>query len=150
MLLDAYAPGLTNNIQRLCWQRGYIVVTHGGGASMIVQTNDTGLHKDVRANFNDLQTCDPVLANWHGTWYPGHVLEVRDDDVIVYWAEAQHQLRTYTTSGDITRNSGGVPMEPKLTQIKNGEICSSAKAERHWSAMQGNCSRDGGSVSSVF
>ena len=44
MLLDAYAPGLTNNVQRLCWKRGYIVVTHGGGASMICQTNDTALH----------------------------------------------------------------------------------------------------------
>ena len=26
-------------------------------------------------------------------------------------------------------------MDPKLTQIKNGGICSSAKAERHWPAM---------------
>ena len=56
MLLDAYAPGLTNNVQRLCWKRGYIVVTHGGGASMICQTDDTALHKDVRAEFLDLQT----------------------------------------------------------------------------------------------
>ena len=50
---------------------------------MVVPTNDTGLHKDVRANFIDLQTGDPVHTNWHGTRYPGHVLEVRDDDVIV-------------------------------------------------------------------
>ena len=48
ILLDAYAPGLTTNVQRLCWSKGYIVVTHGGGASMICQTNDTALHKDVR------------------------------------------------------------------------------------------------------
>ena len=89
----------------------------------------------VAARTKPLVPGDPVHANWHGTWYPGHVLEVRDDDVIVYWAEAQHQLRTYTTTGDITRNSGGVPMDPKLTQIKNGEICSSAKADRHWPAM---------------
>ena len=56
MLLDAYAPGLTNNVQRLCWSKGYIVVTHGGGASMICQTNDVGLHKDVRSDFIELQT----------------------------------------------------------------------------------------------
>ena len=56
ILLDAYAPGLTNNVQRLCWQRGYIVVTHGGGASMITLTNDTALHKYVRHNFIDLQS----------------------------------------------------------------------------------------------
>ena len=31
MLMDAYAPGLTDNVQRLCWRRGYICITHGGG-----------------------------------------------------------------------------------------------------------------------
>ena len=56
IMLDAYAPGLTDNVQRLCWKRGYIVVTHGGGASMICQTNDVGLHKDVRADFIAKQT----------------------------------------------------------------------------------------------
>ena len=56
ILLDAYAPGLTNNVQRLCWSRGYIVVTHGGGASMILQTNDVLLHKEVRKQFIELQT----------------------------------------------------------------------------------------------
>ena len=35
VFLDAYAPGLTNNIQRLCWSRGYVEITHGGGASMV-------------------------------------------------------------------------------------------------------------------
>ena len=56
MLLDAYAPGLTNNVQRLCWNKGYIVVTHGGGTSMMLQTNDVCLHKDVRSDFIDMQT----------------------------------------------------------------------------------------------
>ena len=56
MFLDAYAPGLTDNIQRLCWTRGYILVTHGGGASMVCQTNDTDLHKWIRKRFIELQT----------------------------------------------------------------------------------------------
>ena len=51
-----YAPGLTNNVQQLCWKRAYIVVTHGGGASMITLINDTALHKYVRQNFIDLQS----------------------------------------------------------------------------------------------
>ena len=55
-LLDAYAPGLTDNVQRLCWSRGYICVTHGGGASMILQTNDTDHHLHVRKRFIELQT----------------------------------------------------------------------------------------------
>ena len=55
-LLDAYAPGLTDNVQRLCWSRGYICVTNGGGASMILQTNDTDHHLHVRKRFIELQT----------------------------------------------------------------------------------------------
>ena len=55
-MLDAYAPGLTDNVQRLCWSRGYICLTHGGGASMVAQTNDTDHHKPVRQRFSDLQT----------------------------------------------------------------------------------------------
>ena len=55
-LLDAYAPGLTDNVQRLMWSRGYISITHGGGASMILQTNDTDHHEHVRKMFIDLQT----------------------------------------------------------------------------------------------
>ena len=54
-MLDAYAPGLTNNVQRLCWLRGYIVITHGGGASMVCQTNDTDYHLHVRKRFIELQ-----------------------------------------------------------------------------------------------
>ena len=55
-LLDAYAPGLTDNVQRLCWSRGYICLTHGGGASMVAQTNDTDHHLHVRKRFIEMQT----------------------------------------------------------------------------------------------
>ena len=55
ILLDAYAPGLTDNVQRLCWRRGYINITHGGGASMILQTNDTDHHEHVRKRYIELE-----------------------------------------------------------------------------------------------
>ena len=54
--LDAYAPGLTDNVQRLCWTKGYIEITHGGGASAVAQTNDTDHHQWVRKRFIELQT----------------------------------------------------------------------------------------------
>ena len=56
LALDAYAPGLTDNVQRLCWSRGYICITHGGGASSVAQTNDTDHHLYVRKRFIELQT----------------------------------------------------------------------------------------------
>ena len=55
-LLDAYAPGLTDNVQRLRWSRGYVCITHGGGASMVAQTNDTDHHAHVRKRFIELQS----------------------------------------------------------------------------------------------
>ena len=56
IFLDAYAPGLTDNVQRCCWNRGYIEITHGGGASMVCQTNDTDHHLHVRRKFIELQS----------------------------------------------------------------------------------------------
>ena len=55
-LLDAYAPGLTDNVQRLCWSKGYVEITHGGGASLVAQTNDTDHHLWVRKRFIEIQT----------------------------------------------------------------------------------------------
>ena len=56
LFLDAYAPGLTDNVQRCCWARGCVEVTHGGGASSMAQTNDTHHHLRVRRRFIQLQT----------------------------------------------------------------------------------------------
>ena len=55
-MLDAYAPGLTDNVQRWGWLNGYIVFTHGGGASMVAHTNDTDLHQWTRKRFIEKQT----------------------------------------------------------------------------------------------
>ena len=52
---DAYAPGLTNNIQSQCWLKGYQSFTHGGGATAVTQTNDTEVHKPARKMFCELQ-----------------------------------------------------------------------------------------------
>ena len=56
MLLDAYAPGLTDNVQRFCWSRMCVVKTHGGGASMVAQTNDTNHHQEVRKRYTDIES----------------------------------------------------------------------------------------------
>ena len=53
--LDAYAPGLTDNVQRACWLKGKVLLTHGGGASSVGQTNDTDLHLWTRKRFIELQ-----------------------------------------------------------------------------------------------
>ena len=56
LFLDAYAPGRTDNVQRLAWSRGRILMTHGGGTSPVGQTNDTDLHCPVRKSFIEKQS----------------------------------------------------------------------------------------------
>ena len=59
--MNVHAPGFTDNVQRLCWLRGYICLTHGGGVSMIFQTNDIDHHEHVRRRFIELQTQRLIL-----------------------------------------------------------------------------------------
>ena len=55
-MLDAYGPGLTRNVQNKAWEMGYVCITHGGGASQVLQTNDTDLHKPVRESYTELES----------------------------------------------------------------------------------------------
>jgi len=80
---DAYAPGLTNNIPMQCWNKGYQSFTHGGGASMVTQTNDTGLHKPLRSELSSLQE-ELVLSKTLNAG--GGLKEVTDEENILLLA----------------------------------------------------------------
>ena len=41
LLVDAFAPQMTEAVRRCAWHRGYILCIHGGGATSVCQTNDT-------------------------------------------------------------------------------------------------------------
>jgi hypothetical protein len=38
MFADDFAAHKTDNVRRLCWERGYVLVVHAGGATPVVQT----------------------------------------------------------------------------------------------------------------
>ena len=48
LLCDAFAAHMGSNVRRLAWQRGYIVILHGGGTTGVTQVNDTDLHQHLR------------------------------------------------------------------------------------------------------
>ena len=48
LLADDYAAHATENVEALCWSRGYILLIHGGGATPVSQTPDTDLNEHVR------------------------------------------------------------------------------------------------------
>ena len=47
-MADDLASHKNDNVRRLCWQRGYVLIVHGGGATRVAQTPDTDLNQHVR------------------------------------------------------------------------------------------------------
>ena len=59
MVADAMAAHLSENVQRLCWSRGYVMICHGGGATPVAQTPDTALNQHIRRNHTEKEV--PLL-----------------------------------------------------------------------------------------
>ena len=49
---------MSDNVRRLAWMRGYIVIIHGGGATGITQTNDTDLHQHQRRLYTEKEMAE--------------------------------------------------------------------------------------------
>ncbi|MCP4241726.1 MAG: hypothetical protein GY772_14295 [bacterium] len=61
LLCDAYAAQTTAAVRRAAWQRGYVVITHGGGQTPVTQTNDTDLHARLKHSYLELEA-DEMIA----------------------------------------------------------------------------------------
>ena len=47
LFLDAYAPHMTDEVALAAWERGYIVVYHGGVSTGTCQVNDPDCHAEL-------------------------------------------------------------------------------------------------------
>ena len=121
LALDAYAPGLTDNVQRLCWSRGYICITHGGGASMVAQTNDTDHHLYVRKRFIELQTALMVRkARRSG----GGMVDLTEEENIDIMIEVMSDLRLHLQASKGYKYTGTTVA---LDGSEDNMICREAK-----------------------
>ena len=50
-MADDHRPHLHESVFKLCWQRGYVFIAHGGGVTPIVQTVDTDLNQAVKRKY---------------------------------------------------------------------------------------------------
>ena len=57
-VLDDYAVHLMPEVRKALFQRGYILVIMGGGITGFIQSNDTHLHRKLKANYCDLLQAD--------------------------------------------------------------------------------------------
>ena len=79
LLLDAYAPQMTDNVRRLCWSKGYVVLIHGGGSTGVMQPNDTDLHQHLRREYIDKETSYMVMQS---RIEPGRTIVPRPENCI--------------------------------------------------------------------
>jgi hypothetical protein len=56
LLADDYSAHKTANVEAFCWSRGYVLLTHGGGASSVAQTPDTDLNQHVRLDYGNKES----------------------------------------------------------------------------------------------
>jgi len=48
IMADDHSPHLSPHVARLCWQRVYLFIPHGGGVTPVVQTVETDLNQHVK------------------------------------------------------------------------------------------------------
>jgi hypothetical protein len=60
LLVDAFAPQMTEAVRRCAWLRGYVLCVHGGGATSVCQANDTDLHAPLKKAYIELEMADAV------------------------------------------------------------------------------------------
>ena len=58
LLLDSYSAHFDESIQRLCWDRGYILLFHYGHTTGVTQVNDTDLHGPFKRIYLDFEAQD--------------------------------------------------------------------------------------------
>ena len=66
---DDFSAHKTDNVFRLAWRRGYILLIHGGGATPVAQTPDTDLNQHVRREYTTVES--------------GHILQEMRNGVVV-------------------------------------------------------------------
>ena len=108
MYLDAYAAHLTVEVKDLAFERGFIVVYHGGGSTGVCQVNDTDLHAAFEREYQDAEMVSFVEQNLVD---PGNIGRTRQqvvDDVVAVWRGLDHGegVRGHKRTGLSTHLSG--------------------------------------------
>ena len=58
IIADCFSAHLSDQVFNLCWSRGYVLITLGGGITPVVQTCDTDLNQHVKRKYMELETAE--------------------------------------------------------------------------------------------
>ena len=90
LYLDAFAAHLTQRIRDLAFERGYVVLYHGGGTTGVCQVNDTDLHAAFEREYMDAE-CQSFFEQ--NLLDPGNIGRTRQqiiDDAVAVWRGLDH------------------------------------------------------------
>ena len=90
LYLDAYAAHLTERVRDLAFERGFVLLYHGGGTTGVTQVNDTDLHAAFEREYLDAET---QAFFWQSQADPGNISRTRQqiiDDVCAVWRGLDH------------------------------------------------------------
>ena len=90
LYLDAFSAHLTQRVRDLAFERGFVVVYHGGGATGVCQVNDTDLHAAFELRYIDAESASFFEQNMAD---PGNIGRTRQqviDDAVAVWRGLDH------------------------------------------------------------
>ena len=69
-MADDFGPHKTANVFRLCWQHGYVMIAHGGGATPVAQTPDTDLNQHIKREYTGRESAVMIQEMQKGVSVP--------------------------------------------------------------------------------
>ena len=101
---------MSDNVRWLAWMRGYILITHGGGATGITQTKDIDLHQHQRRLYIEKEMAEVLrLARINPGKMPSAMVESRIDWMAAVWgnrALRDQARRGYQYTGETNALDG--------------------------------------------
>jgi hypothetical protein len=102
ILADDYAPHKCDNVRRLCWSRGYVLVAHGGGVTPVVQTPDTDLNQHVRREYTAKESAELIHQMSQGICVP----RAKEEASIDMMAEVLSNLTLHLNAAEGYKKTG--------------------------------------------
>lgn len=95
LLCDAYRAHISDSIMRLAWEFQFVVIFIGGGATGVVQVNDTHLHGPLSREYMEREMTsmfEAMQADPHGC--PGRTRYQCMSDLMLVWQDQALHLRS--------------------------------------------------------
>ena len=133
---DDFAAHKADNVFRLCWSRGYVLVIHGGGCTPVGQTVDTDMNQHVKRDYMAREACE-LMSQFRNTTIP--VPSVKECAAIDMMTEVLSRTQLHLDAADGYKKTGAtVDIDGK----EDAQICREAGKFWHELGMRAIIDRE--------